>query len=72
MEIVSIILRLKYQEIKVSIDEAKELFGQLSAVLGGVIKEKEYVPYPGGCGLALGGRIRISQQSSTVTARLAT
>lgn len=46
MEIVSIILRLKNQEIKVSIEEAKDLFGQLGAVLGGVVKEKEYVPYP--------------------------
>ncbi len=46
MEIVSIILRLKNQEIRVSMDEAKDLFGQLGAVLGGVVKEKEYIPYP--------------------------
>jgi len=47
MEIVSIILRLKNQEIKVSLDEAKELFGQLTAVFGGEkpIVQKEYIPY---------------------------
>jgi hypothetical protein len=47
MEIVSIILRLKTQEIKVTAEEAKELFGQLTAVFGGEqIVHKEYVPYP--------------------------
>ena len=48
MEIVSIILRLKNQEIKVSVDEAKELLGQLTAVFGGdkPIIQKEYIPYP--------------------------
>ena len=47
MEIVSIILRLKHQEIKVTVDEAKELLGQLTAVFGGEkpIIQKEYVPY---------------------------
>ena len=47
MEIVSIILRLKNQEIKVTVDEAKELLGQLTAVFGGEkpIIQKEYVPY---------------------------
>lgn len=50
MEIVSIILRLKNQEIKVTIDEAKELFGQLAAVFGGEkpIIQKEFVPVPYG------------------------
>jgi hypothetical protein len=48
MEIVSIILRLKHQEIKVTVDEAKELLGQLTAVFGGEkpIIQKEYIPYP--------------------------
>ena len=48
MEIVSIILRLKNQEIKVTAEEAKELFGQLSAIFGGPdpIIQKEYIPYP--------------------------
>ena len=48
MEIVSIILRLKHQEIKVTVDEAKELLGQLTAVFGGEkpIIQKEYVGVP--------------------------
>ena len=48
MEIVSIILRLKNQELKVTAEEAKELYGQLSAVFGGPepIVKKEYIPYP--------------------------
>jgi len=48
MEIVSIILRLKNQEIKVTVEEAKELLGQLTAVFGGdkPIIQKEYIPYP--------------------------
>jgi len=50
MEIVSIILRLKNQEIKVTVEEAKELLGQLSSVFEGEkpLIQKEFVGIPYG------------------------